>query len=600
MKKKITGIFLCLLLSFAFILTGCDLFPRNMEQYLSKSVCTITYQDGKVLDITTEEYINAFNSYGASLVQNGTEYKDAASQTVDVLVSRKVLLNYAQGIQSISSKVEENKKEFYDEVYTSLKSNLDSYITNVREDWDIQAPTTAEAEESTAVVYTPYEATAKVVKVVKVEDEYLEYDIDAELEDKNFEYKIKLLDVDDVQSTNFKNLEEVVAAFKAYANPTDTTNNAKIKKEAYRRLLTVLKKNEQGLNLSKDYNEILQRYVQKLYTSAEENFYITSLEEYYKVSNEYSTISVKQVLDKYKALMLQSKYKYETDASAYDSAMLDSFKDVDYVVDDNYFFVSHILVQFNDEQQAEYDSIKDDAYLTEQVKQQKVKELVAQLNAKTRNADGEVVEGETISAAKLLENLQKDISKNDAKLAELNAQLQTLKNLPENEANNAQIAQINQQIQTINDQKAEVFKNYMYTYGEDPGTQNAEYMYIIGKESSKMVESFTEASRKLNEQGTFGAITELVPSEYGVHIIFYAGKVENLFTINNAENFNLQEQDIEKLVNAKLSLFNNKTVFDKVFALLSDDGYSIFENMQLSILKKDLKIEKHASVYENL
>ena len=42
--------------------------------------------------------------------------------------------------------------------------------------------------------------------------------------------------------------------------------------------------------------------------------------------------------------------------------------------------------------------IIDDNFETEQ----KIKELIAQLDAKTRNADGEIVEGETISATKLL------------------------------------------------------------------------------------------------------------------------------------------------------------------------------------------------------
>ena len=116
-----------------------------------------------------------------------------------------------------------------------------------------------------------------------------------------------------------------------------------------------------------------------------------------------------------------------------------------------------------------------------------------------------------------------------------------------------------------------------------------------------MVESFTEDARKLNEQGVFGSIsTKLVASEYGVHILFYGGKVENLFTVSNVSTFNLTDSDIEVLTNAKLSALNNKTVFDKVFELLSDDNYSIFENMNLNVLKKDLKIEKHKSVYENL
>ena len=182
-----------------------------------------------------------------------------------------------------------------------------------------------------------------------------------------------------------------------------------------------------------------------------------------------------------------------------------------------------------------------------------------------RDNDGKIIDGEKVYVNDLLKDLQMEL-------------------------NNA----------TTNDKKAQIFRDYLYKYGEDTGVQNAEYMYVIGTKTSKMVESFNTASRELNNKGEFGAISDLVASEYGVHIIFYGGKIENLFTVNSLENFKLDLSDIEKLTSAKLSVLNNKTVFDKVFETLSNDNYSIFENMNLNVLKKDLKIEKHKSVLDNL
>lgn len=542
MKKKFTGILLCLLLSVAFILTGCDLFPRNLEQYLNKPVCTITYADGKKEEISTEAFINAFNSYGASLTQQGSTYEQAAEQTVEVLISRYVLLNHAKQVVEISP---EDQKEIWDDVYTSLKSNLDSYVTEVRKDWNIDEPSVQTSEED-VVKYTAYEKIAEVVEV-------------------NGEYKIKLLETDDVQSTNFTSLENVIQAFKNYANPTDTTNNARIKKEAYRRFVTALKKNEEGLDLSKDSDSVVKRYAEKLEKSIEENYYITNLEEYYKTVDDYSTITVQQVLKKYKTLMLQSKYKYEANNETYDKAMLESFKDVNYVVDDNYFFVSHILVKFSDAQSNEYKNLETDAYISRDVYNQRMANLAQQVVAKVRDEDGKVTDDTSVKASDILNSLKTDLSYANS-----------------------------------DEEKAEIFKNYMYKYGEDPGVQNAEYMYVIGNETSQMVESFTNASRELNKNGEFGAVSDLVISEHGVHIIFYGGKVQNLFEINNINNFNLDVEDIEKLTSTKLSPLNNKTVFDKVFEMLSDDNYSIFENMNLNVLKKDIKIEKHTNVYKNL
>ena len=556
MKKKFTGILLCLLMTFAFVLSGCDLFPRNMSAYLNKSVCTITYENGETEDITTREYINAFNSYGYTLVQNGTSYEDAANQTIDVLVNRYVLLHHAtsNNLVTIDDSAE---KEILDDVYTSLESNLDTYIDEVRDDWDITAPTSPEENED-AVVYTPYVQQAEVV-------------FDGE------NYKIRLRDTeDDPQTTNFQNIDAVITEFNNYALEDDGTDSARIRKEAYRRFISALKLNEEGLNLSKDDASVLKRYVEDVYDTTKENYIITQLEEYYQTSEGYSTISVRQVLDKYKSLMLQSKFSYEANSENYDTAMLENFEDVYYVVDDNYFFVSNLLVMFDDEtvgsdgltQKGRYDNLEteyNNGYITYGEYQRRAKELAYQVVATKRDSEGNLIEGSEISVETLLTNLQNALN-----------------------------------LESTNEGKAKVFNDYLYAYGEDTGVVNAEYPYVIGTETSQMVESFTDAARKLNKDGVFGALSGIIPSEYGAHIIIYLGKVENLFTISDVSTFNLIESDIEKLTETKLSPLNNKTLFDKIFEQLSEDNYSIFENMNLNVLKNKCKIVRHESVYMNL
>jgi hypothetical protein len=58
-----------------------------------------------------------------------------------------------------------------------------------------------------------------------------------------------------------------------------------------------------------------------------------------------------------------------------------------------------------------------------------------------------------------------------------------------------------------------------------------------------MVESFTKASRDLHSQGNYGALSEVVRSEYGIHIIYYMGQCENLFTIEDNGNLNVNIND---------------------------------------------------------
>lgn len=544
-KKKFTMTILSLMMVFVFALSGCALFPRDVNAYLEKSVCTITYTDGKVEEITTEAFINAYNSYGSSLVQNGTETDEAIEKTLEVLISRYVLLNHAK--KTVSIKDEE--EEVLDNVYSSLVSSFDNYIDTVKHAWGLEHDHDSEdSDEETedVVKYTAYEKTAEVVDV-------------------NGTLRIKLLEDESKPSTHFTSIQNVITAFKNYANPTDTTNSSKIKREAYKRFISALRKNEEGRGKSVDADSVLNRYANKLLENYQENAYIEKLEEYYKSDKQYSTITVRQVLDKYKALVLESKYKYENDSSAYDTAMLSSFKDVYYVADDNYFFVSNLLIKFTDEQKTQYSNIESSATGTTVGNAQKKAALVEGIMATVRDDEGNIIENEKISAKEVYNNLKKEL-----------------------------------EYATTDDQKTEIFKKYLYKYGEDTGTQNADYMYVIGTETSQMVESFTKASRELNDDGNYGAISGLVTSEYGVHIIFYGGKVENLFNVSDVSNFNLEEEDIWKLCNAKLNQLNNKTVFDKVFETLSDDSYSIFENMNLSVLKKDLKIQKHQSVLDNL
>lgn len=96
-KKKFALILLSFIISFAFVLTGCDLFPRNVSAYLNQPVVTIEYSKDDILTITTEEFINAYNNYGASLVsQSKYTYSQAAEKTIDVLISRAVLLKEAK------------------------------------------------------------------------------------------------------------------------------------------------------------------------------------------------------------------------------------------------------------------------------------------------------------------------------------------------------------------------------------------------------------------------------------------------------------------------------------------------------------------------
>lgn len=529
----------------SFVLSGCNLFPRDVTDYLNKPVATLEYKDGKKVPVTTEQFINAFNNYGSGLIQNGTSYEDALEQTLDVLISRVVLINEAE----LQIKLEKlDMQKIYNDTYIALLSNLSTYEDKVRTDWNMPKPTGTDDPAAEVVVFKGFAATAEVV-----------------LEDG--QYKIKLTEKkDDSEVANkFSSIQELIETFIEFANPKTDDKAARVTKEAYRRLISVLKANEENMNLSKDSKEILTRFTEKTYTNIRENKLIEKLEDEYKSDKAYSTISVQQVLNRYKSLLLESKFKYENNSSGYTTAMLDAFKDVNYYINSDFFEVNHILIKFNEEQKSIYKDIANDAYTTPGEAERLLTQLTEGVSGAERDAEGKIIDGEPVHATDVYNTLKRELDNANS-----------------------------------NEEKVQIFRNYLYRFNQDTGNVNAEYNYVIGVDDSRMVESFNKASRELNESGEFGAISNLVVSEHGVHIIFYAGKPANLFTVNESSSFTLEESDIEVLASKKLNCFDNKTWFDKIFADLSNDSYSIFENMNMNVLKSKIKIIKHSDVYKKL
>ena len=314
------------------------------------------------------------------------------------------------------------------------------------------------------------------------------------------------------------------------------------------------------------------REVERIYEAVKDNKYIELYSEKLQGDNDISNITLSQVLRKLTADMLSSYTKYTLNATQFDTDMLDSRENVDYVVNNNYFYVNHILLKY-DESSTTYLDELETLYKN------------GTISEKAYN-DALEVEAEKIKATNIQTGKETNLSPMD-----IYNELVGLMTGKSDEA------------------KTQIFKDYIYTYNEDTGNMNADYCYVIGKDSSRLVDTFTETSRKLwdNGKGEYGAIDYCV-SEYGVHIIFYAGPVTNAFTISDPDNFNLNTDNIDELTeivntlkNTYLNAFNNKTLFDKVYEELATDSYTIFETMNLDVLKKEIKnLTIHISNYQDL
>lgn len=554
MKKFLSLAFICLI-SFSFILTGCNLFPTNQANYLSAPIVTFQTAEGENIKIDKEDLITAFNSYGAQLVNSyGYSIQDAIDATIEVLINREVMLLEAERTITLGNG---DLNEIWDDAYDTIISNLSTYEELVIEQWKLNVPSTLDEEEESETAYTPYKPQAEI-----------------DLQDGK--YVIKLLNTNTSTDQNvdlyYNEGEEITSLVKTVNDRLNNSANKDVLTEAKRQYVEALKESEEGRNLSTNSDEVFAREVERIYEAVKDNKYIELYSEKLQGDKDISNITLSQVLRKLTADMLSSYTKYTLNATQFDTDMLDSRENVDYVVNNNYFYVNHILLKY-DESSTTYLDELETLYKN------------GTISEKAYN-DALEVEAEKIKATNIQTGKETNLSPMD-----IYNELVGLMTGKSDEA------------------KTQTFKDYIYTYNEDTGNMNADYCYVIGKDSSRMVDTFTETSRKLwdNGKGEYGAIDYCV-SEYGVHIIFYAGPVTNAFTISDPDNFNLNTDNMDELTeivntleNTYLNAFNNKTLFDKVYEELATDSYTIFETMNLDVLKKEIKnLTIHISNYQDL
>lgn len=559
MKKKF-AIIVSLLICFCFILSGCTLFESNLSKYYNQTVVSIEYENGDVLNINKKELVVAFNNYGAQLVNQGYTYEDALNQTITALINQKVLIKDSEGKVSLTNL---EKNNVWKESYNSILANLDEYIAEVKEEWDIAIVEEVEEPKKENTGYTAYEPTAEVVYE---NGQYVIKLIEAPEEEQNVELICNSEDVNVIVTSLYDSLIKKTVAEDGMTDLEVRTT--RVYKEALKRFVKLLLASEDGQRLSTVEEEVLKREIKRVYENTLNSKLISKMQEYIAYSTNLSKITVDDVLAKYKAMILESMTKYTVNNKSLSEDMLSGYEKVNYVPNDSYFFVSHILLEFSDQQKAEYDKLesqRNKGYISQAYYEQKLDLLVQQIVAVEKNENGEVVENSNKTAEQVLTEVE--VALNSA---------------------------------VTNAEKDQAFKNLLYKYNQDPGALNSEYLYIIGEEDSQMVETFTQASRDLNKNGEYGGISGLVPSEYGVHIIYYAGKVENVFNFANANDVRFDQEDIEILTKTLLNPLHNKTLFDKIYESLSVAESSANESMYINMLKKDLTITKYTKAYKDL
>lgn len=600
-KNKFTALFMsvCMcLLTCVSLVAGCSLVTTDMSKYYNTPVASFTYENGEKEEVTKKELITAFNSYGYQYYQNyGMSLSEAYKYTLDAVINQKLVINSAEekASQANSGEVLTTKQKTYlwEKTYEAIEDNIISYyndLNNIKEDEE-------ETSDDGVVSQEVYNSTANIISN----------------NDGTYSIVLEQTTTSDVDSHDYWsgadrdiNTQNDLDALYNYVltfvreNPTYT--------QAFNKYLSQAKSSEEGMRLSTDNKSVFQREIMRVYGVLYDSFMVDLYQEQNQGSN--SSVTIANILDVYTNRVVSDYNKYVTEnASTYEDDVLEDVSKINYfqTTGTQFFYVSHILAKFTDEQQAEYDRLtaivngESDGPETIGEAQAKIEDLYNNLSfpVREKNSDGEWVEikgenGQTVtkSAAAVMEEVA-------LKLA---------------------TAGDNEYL------KAEYFEEFIYKYNQDDGMFNSDRNYVIGIDYttpdtengtsytiySNMVENFTNAAISLYNQGNaqIGDIymqtdgdysSGLIRTEYGLHIMVYEGKVQNLFTGIN-QDFTLTVNDIQVLDSkeARLKAGVDKTVFDVIFDELNKDNFSIFENMDLQFLRSQVSIEYYPDAYKDL
>lgn len=584
-KNKLTSLILSLslcLIMCVSVFAGCTLVTTDMSRYYSEVVATLDYEDGERLEITKRDLSVAVANYGSYYMQNyGMGGEETVRQLLEMVINEKLIIRDAEKLASEQNGGDvlttKEKTYLWETTYETIEDNIISYYN------EINGITEEDQEEDSTdgvVSQTIYEIPVSLQ--MDSQGKYslvLETTPTTEVEDHVY---WNGQDRDLSTENDLDALYECVRRFL-----TDRPEYA----QGYSRYLSEAKSSEQGMGLSTDNESVFKREIQRVYGVLYDSFMIEKYAEINQTNN--SSVTIENILNLYESKVTSDYNKYMVEgATTYESDVLEDVSNIYYFKEtgSQFFYVSHVLAKFSDAEQAIYDECQKvlegtSTKYTIQEAQSKIEDLYVNLAfpVREKNEDGDWVEtGETKSVSAVLQEIQ-------LKLA---------------------TAGDNEQL------KAEYFDEFVYKYNEDEGIMNAERNYVIGVDYttpdtendrnytvySNMVDSFTNAAIELYNYGNAKVgdlYAEPIRSDYGIHIMVFEGKVQNVFT-NIDSNFNLSTSDIAALSNTRLKAGEEKTLLHELFDELNSDRYSLFENMNIQFLRDEVQITRYPDAYKDL
>ena len=545
--NKFNYIILAVLFFTITVMSGCSLITTNEKKYMAQTVAIAESKDGKYeVKVSMEEFSMYYSNYASSYMQNGMSKKQVVQQIVDMIINRKLFIDYLKDYELDNEKIYTltNKEinECWTEVYKYVYEQLDSYEVEIYNDWglELNEDEKTEEEKSEFIGRTEYEHTYVLKNGVLTKNEK-----------ENGEDENQTLNPNPFKQYFWQENESEVKGYtKKGAIKTKLTEYSDgIREEEMKRFVKALTKAEE-YKKEKDTSPwaVFEREIERVYKIQEDNKFIQKYEQFF---NDSYQMNSNDIIALYENTILGQMENYST-TSAYNDAMKADNSTVYYHPTQGWFYVSHLLIGFDDNQKAlieEWETQVKKGIITEEEKQANIETLRLQLKATARDSEGKNT-SVTKSASQIL-----------------------------TEVNNAVSIYGNNV-----DEKVNVFTDLIFKYTTESSflTRDFDYAIPVDKAYDSMVKEFATASRELYEKG-LGSLSGLVYTEYGAHIIMFTGIPANA-------NLSGQNVTLEQLWGTKLKTSSDKNMLDLFAEKVTKNDYATQQNKIIDQLRADMDI----------
>lgn len=569
-----------------FMFAGCNLIEINKAKYYNQIVISVELKDGYGEDYndyiekyTKKDLINAYYNYAYNYVSNGQiKASEGMNYAINNMVNVDLLYkyikkNYFDNPNYDIQFTDADRNEVKLKVYDAIQEQITSLEKEVYEEWNYNYTNQDDlSEDKVESLRKAYEAYDSKVLMTNIK-------VDVVVEGSTTEVEKQAIILNPNQLTKTYDTRVAGDTFK------QQISDPEVSKEAYTRYIKQLQEAAKAEGAKTGEQEVLNAEIERLTKSYTRSEYISIFEKWYNINYNFTynaknnvyvlNDSVKQVVvDYFKERYTAQKNQYENDESAYHTAMAgDSIDDIYYHYNsgNEYMYVSHILMKFSDAQKAEITELKNKLSahkITQENYDARVKEI-ANRTVVTYEIDGKKY---TSNALEVTNKIKNYVNKAQYK------------------------GKTGEELELALNERAKLFNDMIYLYNDDEGIMNKDFAYVVNLDTEvkdKMVKEFADTARKLNKEQEEGALSDMVITEYGVHILYHAGIVKNVVS-------DINSLTAEDLMSVKTQRSSNKTIFAKIYDTVATENYKTAASNFVSNCFEFVNIVKYENRYKDL